>query len=135
MATSPERRHVARLTVPSHLSRPSPREEQEVRLVDLSPEGARIEHLRPMANWSMCFLDLPWALGGVRIQGEVIWSQAGESKPAADGKRLVHYQSGLAFRFLTPEQRAGLTAALEILQAAQEAHAPERPPGTANGRD
>ena len=120
MIKPPERRHVARLTIPSHLSRPSQREEQDVRLVDLSPEGDRIEHLRPLANWSLCFLDLPWALGGVRMQGKVIWSQAGESKPAVDGKRLVHYQSGLTFRLLTPEQRAGLTAALEILRAAQE---------------
>ena len=120
MAKDPERRHVARLTIPPHLSRPSPREEQEVRLVDLSPQGARIEHLRPLADWGICFLDLPWALGGVRIQGKVVWSQAGESKPAADGKHLVHYQTGLTFRFLTPEQRAGLTAALEILRAARE---------------
>jgi len=135
MATSPERRHVARLTVPSHLSRPSPREEQDVRLVDLSPEGARIEHLRPLANWSMCFLDLPWALGGVRIQGTVVWSQAEESKPAADGKRLVHYQTGLTFRFLTPEQRAGLTAALEILKGAREAPPPAGPTGTSTDRD
>ena len=89
-------------------------------LLDLSPEGARIEHIRPLADWNLCFLDLPWALGGVRLQGKVVWSQEGESKPAADGKRLVHYQSGLTFRLLTPEQRAGLTAALEILRAAQE---------------
>ena len=132
MLTSPERRHVARLTVPIQLSGPGP-EGQQVCLVDLSPEGACIEHVRPFADWSISVVDLPPALGGVRLQGEVVWSRVGGRKPGAEGKGLVYYQSGLHFTLLTPEQRAGLTTALQLLKAAQEALPPEQPAGPAEG--
>jgi hypothetical protein len=42
----------------------------------------------------------------------------GGHKPVA-GKRLVYYQSGLIFRWLTPEQQAGLAAAMKLPTAAQ----------------
>ena len=119
MATRRERRHVARLIVPAQLG--SPRLGlQQVRLCDLSPEGARIEHFRPLPKWTLYFLDLFRVLGVVRLQGEVAWSRMGGRKPVAPGNRLVYYQSGLIFRWLTPEQQAGLAAALEFLTAAQE---------------
>jgi len=49
-------------------------------------------------------------------------------KKVVEGKWLAYYQSGLRFRWLTPEQRAGLAAALKILEAAQES-ADMAPPG------
>jgi hypothetical protein len=129
MVTRPERRHVARLIVPAQLGGPR-LGLQQVRLVDLSPEGARIEHFRPLPKWALYFLDLPRALGGARLQGEVVWCRKGGRKPMAAGKRLVYYQSGLTFRWLIPEQRAGLTAALKVLEAARETPPPERADGT-----
>ena len=108
---------MARLIVPAQLGGPR-LGLQPVRLCDLSPEGARIEHFRPLPKWTLYFLDLPRALGGGRLQGEVLWSRMGGRKSVA-GKRLVYYQSGLIFRWLTPEQQAGLAAALEILTATQ----------------
>jgi len=104
-----------------------------VRLLDLSPDGACLEHPRPFANWDPCFMDLPPALGGIRLQGEVIWSRVGGRTPGAEGKQLVYYQSGLHFTLLTPEQLAGLMAALEILRSAQGASAPARAAGEAPG--
>ena len=124
MVKRPERRHVARLSVPAHLSSPG-LEAHEVRLVDLSPLGARIEHFRPLPGWNTCFLVLPQSLGGIRLQGQVVWSRAVGRQPDTQGGRQIYYQSGLRFTELTPEQRAGLTAALEILQSAQEARPPE----------
>jgi len=59
-------------------------------------------------------------LGGIRLQGEVLWSRRAGRKRVLRGKRLVYYQSGLIFRWLTPAQRAGLVAALDILKGAQE---------------
>ena len=47
MADTSDRRSVARITVPLHLSGPG-LELRLVRLLDLSPEGARIEHLEPL---------------------------------------------------------------------------------------
>jgi len=117
MAMTPERR-VARLIVPAQLAGPR-RGLHQVRLLDLSAQGARIEHFRPLSDWALYLLELPRALGGVRLQGEVLWCRKGGRKSVA-GKRLVSYQSGLAFRWLRPKQRAGLTAALEILQASQQ---------------
>ncbi len=43
---SPERRRVIRLSVPRHLSDPTP-DMRSVRLLDLSALGARIEHDAP----------------------------------------------------------------------------------------
>jgi hypothetical protein len=113
-----ERRHVARLSIPAHLSGPAV-DEHGVRLLDLSPQGARIEHVRRLPDWSICFLDLPRALGGLRLQGQVIWSQVAGRKTLADGRRVIYYRSGLRFSELTREQDAGLIAALNILKTAQ----------------
>jgi len=123
MTKRPERRQVARLTVPVQFSGPG-REAHEVRLVDLSPKGARIEHFRPLPNWTLCILVLPPALGGIRLQGEAVWSRAVGRKQVAEGERLVYYQSGVTFKWLTAAQQTALTAALQILQAAQAAPPP-----------
>jgi len=88
-------------------------------LFDLSPNGARIEHFLPLEDWSMCFLDLPQALGGARLQGEVVWSRVGEGNSVIQGEWPISYQSGLTFKWLTPDQRAALAAALKILDAAR----------------
>ena len=65
MLTRPERRRVARLPIPSQFSGPEP-ESQPVCLTDLSREGARMEHDRPLPDWKMCYLSLPLALGSMR---------------------------------------------------------------------
>jgi len=132
MANGLDRRRVARLPVPSQFTSPG-LENEVVRLVDLSPDGACLEHVRPLPDWDMCFVELPQALGGVRLQGEVVWSRVGGRQPGAAGQGRAYYQSGLHFTLLTPVQRAGLTAALAILKAAQAAPPPERPAGTAEG--
>jgi hypothetical protein len=120
MAVRPERRRVVRLSVPWHLSGPGA-ERQEVRLIDLSPEGVRIEHFEPVRDWSLCVLDLPPALGGARLMGEVVWSRMGGRKQVTEGQWRVYYRSGLAFRGLTDAQRTALARALETLRAAREA--------------
>jgi hypothetical protein len=63
MAETRDRRRVARLTVPRHLSGPG-LELPLVRLLDLSPGGARIEHPEHLHERLMCYVDLPPALGG-----------------------------------------------------------------------
>ena len=130
MAKIPERRYNERLTIPPQFNDPGPAD-QQVRLVDLSPEGACIEHLRSLPEWDICFFALPRALGGIRLQGQVVWSRAVGRQPDTQGGRQIYYQSGLRFTELTPEQRAGLTAALESLRSAQGASPPARPAGEA----
>ncbi len=115
-----ERRRSARLIISSQLSDPGVAE-QLVRLVDLSSGGARIEHLNPLRNREVCFFSLPRALGGIRLQGQVAWSRVMGRKPGTQEGRQIYYQSGLTFILLTPEQQAGVTAALERLKASSEA--------------
>ncbi len=116
MARRPERRHNVRLTIPSELRGPGLGRHQ-VRLLDLSPEGVRIEHAHPFSDGHLCFLDLPSALGGVGLQGRVIWSREAGRQEVGEGDWVVFFQSGVHFAALTPAQRAGLTAALERLKA------------------
>ncbi len=122
MAKQPERRRVPRLPIPSHLRGPG-REEEPVRLLDLSPEGARLEHPRPLPDWKVCSLTLPPALGGGRLQGEVVWSRVLQRKRGPKGLGQLYHQSGLSFLLLTPAQQDALAAALKRLKAARE-----RPP-------
>lgn len=118
MAKQPERRHRVRLPVPSKLAGPGAGL-QRIRLVDLSPEGACLEHARPLPDWDFSFVILPPALGGFQLQGEVVWSRAARRTEGAAGKAVRYSHGGLRFPWLTLGQRAGLTDALEILKAAQ----------------
>jgi hypothetical protein len=119
--------------------------DRPVRLVNLSLGGACIEHLQPLPAWGTCFVGLAPALGGIHLEGQVVWSRPAGQQPDTQGQPQVFYRRGLRFAWLTAEQQAGLAAALEILEAAaapvppagaaQEAHGetarsgqPKRPP-------
>ena len=115
----PERRHSVRLTIPPQVGGPG-LGRHHVRLLDLSPEGARVEHVHPFPDGYQCVLDLPPALGEVGLQGRVVWSREAGRKEVAEGEWLVFFQSGVRFTRLTLWQQEGLTAALDILKAAQE---------------
>ena len=119
MATAPERRRFARLPIPAQLSGRGLGQFQ-VRLLDLSPEGVRIEHTRPLPKRGLFFLDLPPALGGISLQGEPIWKQMLRRQQMANGKWAVIHHSGLRFTMLTPGQQRRLAAALEILKRGPE---------------
>ena len=49
--------------------------------------------------------------------GDGLWKV--EIRGGVRRDRVAHYESGIAFTGVTPEQQAGLAAALEKLQAAQ----------------
>ena len=129
MATPPERRHLARLTIPSQFSA---RELalQPVRLLELSLHGARIEHPDPLNKGLMCFVDLPFALGRGTLSGRIVWTKLHRNERTLEGTRQRYYRSGLSWIGLTPAQQGALAAALELLQAAQAAPPPELPAET-----
>jgi hypothetical protein len=120
MAKTPDQRRVARVTVPRHLS-DGELELHLVRLLDLSALGARIEHLEPMREGVVCYVDLPPALKRIRLTGRVVWTGARPSEQTLDGERRRFHQSGIEFTGLTPEQQAALAAALETLKVASDA--------------
>ena len=113
-----DRRRVARLTVPRHLTGPG-LELRLVRLLELSAEGARIEHSEHLREGLVCYVDLPPALGRIRLTGRVVWTRLHRGEQTFDGDARVYHQSGLAFVGITPEQRGALAVALTILRTDQ----------------
>jgi hypothetical protein len=122
MDESPDRRRVARITVPWHLSGPG-LELRLARIIDLSPAGARIEHLEPLREGVSCVIDLPPTLGRIRLMGRVVWTGIRGGEQTLDGERRLHYQSGVAFIEVTPEQQAGVERALDVLRGGDEVKA------------
>ena len=120
MFTGPERRRVARLTIP-RLLRGSELEHHLFQVFNLSPLGARIMHLEPLHGGVVCYVNLPPALGALRLTGRVVWTRLRATERIFEGDRRSHYESGIEFTGLTAAQQIALAAALETLQAASTA--------------
>jgi len=117
MVTGADRRRVARLTVPRRWGG-GDLELHLVRLLDLSALGARITHREPLHAGGIGYLDLPPALGRLRLTGRVAWTRLRRVKKTLEGERRSYYESGIEFTSLTPEQQTALAAALHTLQVA-----------------
>ena len=115
----PDRRRTARMTIPWHLSGPG-LELRLVRLLDLSPDGARIEHVEPLRQGIECFVDLPPALGRLRLTGKVAWTGIRGVEQTVEGERRQHFQSGIAFSRLATHEQTALAEALEQLRKETE---------------
>lgn len=120
MVTGPERRRVMRVDVPRQL-RGRELEPHFVHLLNLSPLGARVTHLEPWDTGFFCSVHLPPSLGTVRLSGRVVWTRRRSTEQTLTGDRRDHYESGIEFTGVTPEQQTTLAAALATLQAAQAA--------------
>ena len=118
MATTPEWRHLARLTRPPWFNA-CPLAHQPIRLVVLSPTRARSEHADPLQAGLLCFVGLPPTLARGTLSGRVVWSKPRRDEQTRESARHQYYQSGLSWTGLTPEQGTGVMAALELLRAAR----------------
>ena len=118
MGTVADRRRVARLSVPRRWGG-GDLELHLVRLLDLSPRGARITHRQPLHAGGIGYVDLPPALGTVRLLGRVAWTRLQGTEQTFEGDRRSHYESGIEFTSLTSAQEKALADALSTLQAAQ----------------
>jgi hypothetical protein len=87
--------------------------------MNLSPLGARITHLELQHPGVVCYVDLPAALGALRLTGRIVWTRLHGTERTLEGERRSFYESGVEFTGPTPEQQTALTAALATLQAAQ----------------
>ncbi len=84
----------------------------QVRLLDLSMGGARIEHRSLLRPGSECLLEFPAAFGPLALSAQVLRSTiVGVEEEASGGPRLRH-ESGLAFVNVTADQRTALTQLL-----------------------
>lgn len=85
----------------------------EVRILDLSLGGARVEHTTILRPGSTYHLRLPLKHQTVMVVCDVVWSQAvGRAEGEQRGTGLL-FQSGLEFATLTSEAQKLLTAFLE----------------------
>ena len=86
----------------------------DIRVLDLSLGGARIEHTALLRPGSTCYLRLLLKSQVVTVVGHVVWSKAvGRAAGNPDETTSLLYQSGLEFGTLTEEAHALLTAFLE----------------------
>jgi len=125
MSNRPDPRRIARLTFPPPLHEGA-FAHHPVYVLNLSPLGACIRHQALLHDGVVCYLDLPPALGALRLTGQVVWTRLRGTEQTLAGEQRFHYESGIEFTGPTPEQQAALAAALATLQAAQDA--PDREP-------
>jgi PilZ domain len=116
--SGPEQRRAMRVDVPGHF-RGGELEPYVVHLLNLSLLGARITHLEPWPEGVVCSVDLPPALGVLRLPGRVVWTRLRLTERILEGNRRSLYESGIEFDRLTSEQQAALATALAIFRAAQ----------------
>jgi hypothetical protein len=88
---------------------------REVRLLDLSPAGAQIEHLDLFRLGASCALDLPPPCGALSLSAEVVWCAVVGRKRKLGGDSHLVARSGLRFTTLTTAQRAALAESLRHL--------------------
>jgi hypothetical protein len=114
MANPRERRGARRVSVSGHFGSRA-LASLEVRLVDLSVTGARIEHGELLRPGSHCTFHMPPAVGSEILSARVVHSKVVGSTPMPDGARQLVYQTGLAFFNVTPNQRAALEEVMKRL--------------------
>jgi hypothetical protein len=105
---------VARISL---IGRPGPRTEaaRDVRLLDLSTTGARIEVGDLLHKGASYALELPPALGALSLSARVVWSSLLGGKQTTEGEQHLIYQSGLVFVDLTPDQETALASIVQRL--------------------
>ncbi|MBI2455525.1 MAG: PilZ domain-containing protein, partial [candidate division NC10 bacterium] len=84
MADTPERRRATRVVVSGRLGGRA-RAILDVRILDLSLTGARIEHLSPLRPGSPCAFELPTAIGSLVLSARVVRSTVIGNEPTPDG--------------------------------------------------
>lgn len=114
MADSQERRGAIRAVVPGRIGG-RVRATLEIRLLDLSLSGARVEHQNLLRPGFVCALELPPTLGSLSLSVRVVRSIVVGTEQNEAGERLLRYESGLTFIGLTAKQHATLSSILERL--------------------
>jgi len=89
----------------------------DVRVVDLSPGGAMIEHVDHLAPGQPCVLNL--RLGGVdlRLRGRAVWCQVHHFHSRLTGEGEARFRSGLHFSDVPEGAAAHICHYLATLRA------------------
>jgi hypothetical protein len=112
MADIHERRKAPRYTVSGGLSGEA-RPTMDVRLVDLSASGGRIEHSQRLPAGVVCAFEFPPSVGRLVLHARVVHCAVVGAEQNPEGERHLRYQSGLDFLGVMPDQQALLDAVLQ----------------------
>ncbi len=114
MSKPSERRRAPRMRVGSRMGAQA-RAWLDVRLVDLSLTGARIEHRDVLQPGSTCTFEFPPTLGSLLVTVRVVHSAVVGAEPGPGDQPLARYQSGLEFIGMKADQRARLAGIVDRL--------------------
>jgi hypothetical protein len=112
MDETQDRRRAPRIHVAGRLGARA-RATLDVRLLDVSVTGVRIEHYDVLRPGSIYAFQFPPALGPLTLSTKVAHSTVIGAEKTPEGERLLRYQSGLTFIAITAEQQASLAGILE----------------------
>jgi len=114
MSKPQDRRRAPRLRVGRRLGGEA-RAWLDVRLVDVSLTGARIEHRDVLRPGSTCTFEFPPALGALVLSARVVHSLVVGAEPGPGEVPVARYQSGLEFIGMKADQQAVLAGIVERL--------------------
>jgi len=100
MKKASNRRQRQRVTLPGVLPA-SMGLRRELRVINLSPEGAMIEHLDRLAPGHPCILSLRFGGVDLHLGARVVWCQLHDIASGPPGQREIRYRSGLHFLHLS----------------------------------
>ena len=118
--TEAQERRAARRTRLAERPAASVRGMRAVRLLDLSPTGAQIEHLDLFRFGASCALDLPPPFAVLSVPAQVVWCMVVGRKRKRGGDSHLVARSGLRFTTLTVAQHAALADTLQHLAATRQ---------------
>ncbi len=131
MDATDRRKHV-RVILPS-ATRGSLNLASGVRVFNLSPEGALIEHAARLSPGETCVLGLTSAGEELRLRSHVAWTQVYGGRRTGDGERELVFRSGLAFADMPKEVAASLRDYVALLSDPDPGPTVEDPLATARG--
>lgn len=114
MLKSTERRHV-RIATPATLEA-SVGLRIEVQVINLSLEGAMIEHREGLSPGGSCHLFLRLGGGFLSLHSRIVWSQVHSKRKGQNGEAQMLFRSGLYFPELPEDTRASLQRYLDSLR-------------------
>jgi hypothetical protein len=91
-----KQRRVPRIALPGQPAART-RATEAVRLLDLSLNGARIEHLNILRPGATCTVELSPPLGGLRLSAQVVWSRVVGTEAGSGGSGCSVTRAGSRF--------------------------------------
>ena len=98
MVRASERRQGMRVDLPG-IVRGSVSLRIDVQVINLSPDGAQIEHAERLFPGNTCVLFLRIAQDNLRLGAEIVWSRVHrvQTLSSKTGEGELHYRSGMRF--------------------------------------